>query len=71
MSKNPYTRGDKKRLAPEIIQAFHDAGQNSDEAAFKRLLGTYASHLSREQKDGLIEEFRRYAAALRESLRSK
>lgn len=67
MSK--FTRSDAKRLAPEIVKAFHEAGQSSDVQAFKRLLGRYAAHLPSEKKDELIEDFKQYAAALRAALR--
>ena len=66
-----YTRQDVKRLAPEIIKEFHEAGQRGDLQAFKRLLGKYASHLPQEKKDEMIEEFKRNADALRASLRKK
>lgn len=66
-----YTQDEKKRLAPEILKAFHEAGQNHDEAAFKRLLGQYGSHLPQETKDELIREFKRYADALRAALRDR
>jgi hypothetical protein len=45
-----YTRQDYKRLAPEIVKAFHEAGQNYDLQAFKRLLGLYAAHRLRGKK---------------------
>lgn len=66
-----FTRSEVKKLAPEIIAAFHDAGQKCDVAAFKRLLGQYAAHLSSEKKNQLIEDFKRYADALRASLRGE
>jgi hypothetical protein len=37
--------------------------------AFRRLLCQYGSHLSRQEKDRLIEEFKQHAAVLREALR--
>jgi hypothetical protein len=64
-----YTRQDYRKLAPEIIKAFHEAGQNYDLHAFKRLLGQYGAHLPTEKKEELIEEFKRYADALRSALR--
>ena len=69
MSK--YTRSDFKKLAPEIIAAFHEAGQNYDLQAFKRLLGRYAAHLPQEKKDELIEMFKQYADALRAAVRGE
>jgi len=64
-----YTRHNREKLAPEIIKAFHEAGQNYDLQAFKRLLGRYGAHLSAEKKDELIEMFKQYADALRAALR--
>ena len=69
MSK--YTREDVKKLSPQIIKAFQEAGQKGDVQAFKRLLGQYAAHLPTERKEELIEEFKRYADALREAQRKK
>jgi hypothetical protein len=66
-----YTPEDKKRLTPEIIAAYHEAGQKGDVEAFRRLLGQYGSHLSRQEKDKLIEEFSQHAAVLREALRKR
>ena len=66
--KNPYTRKDKKALSPEIIKAFHEAGKNRDLNAFKRLLGQYASHIPKETKEELIEEFKRNIELLRDAL---
>jgi len=66
-----YTPEDKKRLTPEIIAAYHEAGQKGDVEAFRRLLGQYGSHLSRQEKDKLIEEFSQHAAVLREELRKR
>lgn len=66
-----YTSDDKKRLTPEIIAAYHEAGQKGDLEAFKRLLGQYGSHLSRQEKDRLIEEFKQHAAVLREATRRR
>ena len=43
-----------ERLAAQIIEEFHAAGQRGDVAAFKRLLGKYGAHLSRAVKDELI-----------------
>jgi hypothetical protein len=53
-----------KKLAEQIIEEFHAAGQRGDVAAFKRLLGKYGAHLSREVKDELIAEFKRNVSAL-------
>jgi len=64
-----FTRSDYRKLSPEIIKAFHEAGQNYDLQAFKRLLGKYGAHLPREKKDELIEMFKQYADALRVALR--
>jgi hypothetical protein len=66
-----YTPEDKKRLTPEIVAAYHEAGQKGDVEAFKRLLGQYGSHLSREEKDKLIKEFSQHAAVLREALKKQ
>jgi hypothetical protein len=66
-----YTPEDKKRLTSEIIAAYHEAGQKGDVPAFKRLLGQYGSHLSRQEKDKLIEEFSQHAAVLHEALRKR
>ena len=66
-----YTRQDVKKLTPAIIKEFHEAGQHGDVQAFKRLLGRYASHLSQERKEELIEEFKRNADALRANLRKQ
>ena len=64
-----YTRQDFKRLAPEIIAAFHAAGQSCDVQAFKRLLGKYAAHLPPEKKEELIAMFKQNAEALRVAVR--
>lgn len=64
-----YTRLDREKLAPEIIRAFREAGQNYDLPAFKRLLGRYAAHLPATKKNELIEMFTQYADALRSALR--
>ena len=64
-----YTRAEVKKLTPEIIAEFHAAGEAGDVQRFKRLLGTYGAHLSAERKEALIEEFKRHAAALQQSLR--
>jgi len=66
-----FTRKDVKKLSPQIIKEFHEAGQTGDLQAFKRLLGQYASHLPAEKKEELIEEFKRNADALRAALRKK
>lgn len=66
-----YTREDVRKLSPQIIKAFHEAGQTGDVQAFKRLLGEHAAHLPSERKEELIEEFKRYADALREAQRKK
>jgi hypothetical protein len=60
-----------RKLADQIIQEFHEAGQRGDVEAFKRLLGAYGAHLSRTVKEDLIREFRRNAALLRDSLRGE
>lgn len=65
------TRKDVQKLAPEIIREFHAAGEAGEVQRFKRLLGQHASHLPKEEKDRLIEEFTRHAAALREQLRKR
>jgi len=60
-----------EKLAEQIIEQFHAAGQKGDLAAFKRLLGTYGAHLPKSKKDDLIRDFKRNAALLREALRNK
>ena len=57
------------KLANEIVEEFHAAGQKGDVAAFKRLLGKYGSHLSAEVKNKLIAEFEKNANLLRNALR--
>ena len=66
-----YTPRQKAALSAKIVEAYHEGGQKGSVADFKRLLGTYAAHLSEEQKKAFIEEFEKHAAALRESLRKK
>lgn len=60
-----------EKLARQIIEEFHEAGQRGDVAAFKRLLGKYGAHLSREVKNQLIAEFERNATALRNAQRDE
>jgi len=40
-----------EKLATQIVEEFHAAGQKGDLAAFKRLLGGYGAHLPAEVKD--------------------
>ena len=58
-----------KKLSDEIVAAYHEAGQKGDVEEFKRLIGKYAAHLPRKEKDALIEEFKKNVAVLRASLR--
>ena len=60
-----------EKLARQVIEEFHAAGQKGDVAAFKRLLGKYAAHLPRGLKEQLIEEFKKNAELLRASLRDE
>ena len=58
-----------QKLAGQIVEEFHAAGQKGDVAAFKRLLGKYGAHLPRNVKDELIAEFKRNAILLKTALR--
>ncbi len=58
-----------QKLANQLIEEFHAAGQKGDLAAFKRLLGVHGAHLPKKVKDELIEDFKRNAELLRASLR--
>jgi hypothetical protein len=58
-----------EKLATQIVEEFHAAGQKGDLAAFKRLLGKYGAHLPAEVKDQLIVEFRKNASLLKAALR--
>ena len=60
-----------EKLAAQIIEEFHEAGQKGDVAAFKRLLGTHAAHVPRAVKDKLIAEFIENVELLRKSLRGR
>lgn len=66
---NPKPRDEK--LAGQIVEQFHAAGQKGDVAAFKRLLGQYAAHLPVEVKKRLIAEFQKNAKLLRDALRGE
>jgi hypothetical protein len=57
------------KLARQIVEEFHAAGQKGDVAAFKRLLGKHGAHLSAEVKGKLIAEFEKNASLLRRALR--
>jgi hypothetical protein len=58
-----------EKLATQIVEEFHAAGQKGDLAAFKRLLGKYGAHLPAEVKDQLIAEFGKNASLLKAALR--
>ncbi|MGA9391400.1 MAG: hypothetical protein WBV69_13235 [Candidatus Sulfotelmatobacter sp.] len=60
-----------QKLAKEIIEEFHAAGQRGDVAAFKRLLGQHAAHLSAQVKNQMIAEFKRNAKLLRDALQDE
>jgi hypothetical protein len=60
-----------EKLASQIVEEFHLAGQRGDVAAFKRLLGQYGAHLSTKVKDQMIAEFRKNASLLRDALKGK
>lgn len=62
MSDRPYSRRDKKRLAPEILEQYHALVMNSDLAGFEKLLAQYAPYIDEQTKKELVEEFKRYAA---------
>ena len=68
MNKKP-TRKETYTLAPQIIEEYQELVKMNDLAGFKRLLGAYAAHIPREKKDELIEDFKRYAVAWRETSR--
>jgi hypothetical protein len=67
MGMNPKPRDEK--LARQIVEEFHAAGQKGDLAAFKRLLGQYGAHLPTQVKNDLIAEFKRNASLLKDALR--
>jgi hypothetical protein len=60
-----------KKLAAQIVEEFHAAGQKGDLQAFKRLLGKYGAHLPAEVKNQLIAEFKKNAVLLKDSLRGE
>jgi hypothetical protein len=59
------------KLSRRIIEEFRRAGQRGDVSAFKRLLGTYGSHLPSSVKNRLVEDFKRNAALLQDALREE
>ena len=60
-----------EKLASQIVEEFHEAGQRGDVAAFKRLLGKYGAHLPRQVKDELIAEFKRNVSVLQAAQRDE
>ena len=58
-----------EKLANQIVEEFHAAGQRGDVAAFKRLLGQYGAHLSTRVKNQMIAEFKTKAKRLKRALR--
>jgi hypothetical protein len=60
-----------EKLANQIVEEFHAAGQRGDVAAFKRLLGHYGAHLSTRVKNQMIAEFKKNANLLKSALRGE
>src|SRR5437660_3341289 len=60
-----------KKLASQIVEEFHAAGQRGDVAAFKRLLGRCGAHLSTQVKNQMIVEFKKNANLPPDALKGK
>jgi hypothetical protein len=59
--KAPYTRRDIPEMQPDILGRYHDLVMTNNLPGYEKLLDEYQPHITVEERNGLVEDFKRVA----------